>query len=63
MNIKDLIRLYDDKKKIYGPNTHKYISELFREAKQLHYKDWLKHPTKSGDHEQSWRAFKGTSKN
>jgi type II restriction enzyme len=59
MNIKDLIRLYDDKKKIYGPNTHKYISELFREAKQLHYKDWLKHTTKSGDHEQSWRAFKG----
>jgi len=59
MNVKDLIRLYEEKKKIYGSNTYKYISELFREAKQLHHKDWLKHPTKRGDHEQSWRAFKG----
>lgn len=29
------------------------------EAKKIHYKDWLKSPTPSGDHEQSWRAFKG----
>jgi len=59
MKIKDLIELYEEKKKIYGDNAYKYISELFQEAKELHYKDWLRHPTKSGDHEQSWRAFKG----
>lgn len=59
MDIKDLIKLYEEKKKIYGDNVFKYISELFQEAKELHHKDWLRHPTKSGDHEQSWRAFKG----
>lgn len=59
MKIKDLIKLYEEKKKIYGDNAYKHISELFQEAKKLHYKDWLKHPTKSRDHEQSWRAFKG----
>lgn len=59
MKIKDLIKLYDKKKEIYGSETHKHISELFEEAKDIHYKDWLKNPTKNRDHEQSWRAFKG----
>jgi len=59
MKIEDLIKLYEEKKKIYGDNVFKYISELFQEAKELHYKDWSRHPTKSRDHEQSWRAFKG----
>lgn len=59
MKIKDLIELYDKKKEIYGSQTHKHISELFEEAKNVHYKDWLKNPTKNKDHEQSWRAFKG----
>jgi type II restriction enzyme len=59
MNIKDLMQLYEEKKKIYGATAYKHISELFQEAKELHHKDWLRSPTKSGDHEQSWRAFKG----
>jgi len=59
MKIEGLIKLYEKKKKIYGDNAYKYISELFQEAKELHHKDWLRHPTKGGDHEQSWRAFKG----
>lgn len=59
MKIKDLIELYDKKKEIYGSETHKHVSELFEEAKDIHYKDWLKNPTKNKDHEQSWRAFKG----
>jgi len=59
MKIRDLIQLYEDKKKIYGNEVYKHISELFKEAKQLHHKDWLKNPTKNKDHEQSWRAFKG----
>jgi len=59
MKIKDLIRLYEKKREIYGDDVYKHISELFREAKDIHYRDWLKKPTRSGDHEQSWRAFKG----
>ena len=59
MNIKDLIRLYEEKKKIYGVNTPQHVSELLSEAKKIHYEDWSKHPTPGGDHEQSWRAFKG----
>jgi type II restriction enzyme len=51
--------LYEEKKKIYGNETYKHISELLREGKQLHYQDWLKNPTENKDHEQSWRAFKG----
>jgi len=59
MNIKALIRLYDEKRKKYGDNTYQHISELLNEAKELHYQDWLKNPTPSGEHGQSWRAFKG----
>ncbi|MEM2941720.1 MAG: BsaWI family type II restriction enzyme [Thermoproteota archaeon] len=59
MNIGDLIKLYEEKRKVYGVDVYKHISELFKEAKELHYKDWLKHPTARRDHEQSWRAWKG----
>ena len=59
MTIKDLVGLYEAKKKQYGRDAFKYISELLREAKKFHKKDWLKSPTPSKDHEQSWRAFKG----
>jgi type II restriction enzyme len=59
MRIKDLLELYEEKRKIYGANVYKHISELFEEAKKLHYEDWLKHPTALNDHEQSWRAWKG----
>jgi len=59
MNIKDLIELYEKKREAYGADTYQHISELLNEAKNIHYEDWLKHPTPSRDHEQSWRAFKG----
>jgi type II restriction enzyme len=55
----DLVKLYEEKRKIYGTGVYKHISELFEEAKQRHYEDWLKHPTTMNDHEQSWRAWKG----
>ena len=35
------------------------ISKLLEEAKEYHKRDWEKNPTRGGDHEQSWRAFKG----
>jgi len=59
MNFDDLKRLYLEKKEQYGSNIYKHISELLREAKETHRQDWLQHPTPNGDHEQSWRAFKG----
>ena len=59
MKFEDLIKLYEKKRKIYGEETYQHISELLNEAKKIHHQDWLKHPTPSRDHEQSWRAFKG----
>jgi type II restriction enzyme len=59
LDIEDLIKLYEDKRKVYGAETYKYISVLLNEAKSIHHKHWLKKPTPTGDHEQSWRAFKG----
>jgi type II restriction enzyme len=59
MKFEDLINLYEKKKKKYGAETYKYISALLKEAKVIHKKDFMKKPTARGDHEQSWRAFKG----
>ena len=59
MKFQDLIKLYERKKAQHGAEAFRYISQLLREAKELHKKDWLKSPTPNKDHEQSWRAFKG----
>ncbi len=59
MKFEDLKRLYLEKKQQYSEETYKHISELLKEAKEIHKRDWLQHPTPNGDHEQSWRAFKG----
>lgn len=54
MTYEDLEKLYEKKKKVYGKDTFKHISEILSEAKKLHKKDF-----KGIDHEQSWRSFKG----
>lgn len=54
MTIKDLIELYEKKKEKYGKEAYRHISNLLREAKSQHQKDFG-----GDDHEQSWRAFKG----
>jgi len=59
MRFEDLKNLYLKKKEQFGAETYKYITKLLREAKEIHKQDWLKDPTPGGDHEQSWRAFKG----
>ena len=59
MNFEDLKRLYLKKKERLGEEVYKHISELLKEAKKIHKRDWLKNPTPKGDHEQSWRGFKG----
>ena len=54
MTIEDLIKLYNKKKREYDSEAYRHISNLLREAKAQHKKDF-----KGTDHEQSWRAFKG----
>ncbi len=59
MNYTQLEQMYTEYKQSYGKNAYKYISKLLIEAKEIHKANWMKNPTKKGDHEQSWRAFKG----
>src|SRR3990167_7665241 len=54
----DIKELYETYKKKYGKNAYKKISEILTKAKEFHKKEFLKEKPK-GDHEQSWRAFKG----
>ena len=59
MTFKVLVKLWEKYKQRYGDDAYKHISELLREGKELHRRDFLKNPTPKGDHEQSWRSFKG----
>ena len=59
MKLSDLIRMYEIKKRKFGDEAYKHVSELLTEAKEVHERDFLMNPTPQGDHEQSWRAFKG----
>lgn len=54
MTINDLIKIYETKKQKYGTEAYRYISNVLKEAKEQHGKDFT-----GDDHEQSWRAFKG----
>jgi len=54
MTIKDLIKIYETKKEKYGAQAYRYISNVLKEAKEQHKKDFS-----GNDHEQSWRSFKG----
>ena len=54
MTIQDLIKIYDTKKKKYGIEAYRHISNVLKEAKEQHGKDFT-----GNDHEKSWRAFKG----
>jgi len=59
MKFADLVKIYEEKRRQYGSDVYKHISEVLKEAKKIHYEDWRKNPTKQKDHEQSWRAWKG----
>ena len=61
MKLKDLIEMYENKKREFGTESYKYISELLSEAKEVHKRDFLEHPTPQGNHQQSWNSFKGHS--
>lgn len=59
MTFKDLTKLWEKYKAKYEADAYRHVSELLTEAKELHRRDFLKNPTPAGDHEQSWRSFKG----
>ncbi|MHC1624707.1 MAG: BsaWI family type II restriction enzyme [Methermicoccaceae archaeon] len=59
MNFDELKGMYHKYEEKYGDEAYKHMSALLNEAKEVHKQDWLKKPTPQGDHEQSWRAFKG----
>ncbi len=61
MTKQDIVNLYERYKKLHGNNAFKHISAILIEAKGLHNKDFLKNPTPKGDHEQSWKGFKGSA--
>ncbi len=61
MDFEDLKTLYVESQQQWGREAYKHVSELLRQAKEIHRQDWLQHPTPGGDHEQSWRAFKGNN--
>lgn len=50
----DLVAIYEKKRRLYGAQAFRHVSEVLNEAKALH-----KESFKQTDHEQSWRAFKG----
>lgn len=57
MTIADLINLYENKKAKFGNETYKYLSQIFKEAKEIHRDFAIQKGI--NDTEQSWRAFKG----
>ena len=67
MKLKDLIRIYEDKKRSYGDEVYLHVSEIFEEAREEYKQEYLSSPKasklraegKTPDAEQSWKAFKG----
>lgn len=57
MKFENLIQLYEYKKQQFGNEAYKYISTIFKEAKQIHKNFAISQGI--NDTEQSWRAFKG----
>jgi len=69
MELKDLIEMYENKKKLYGDKAYLHVSEIFREAREEYKKEYLASPKaekkiaqgKTPDAEQSWKTFKGNN--
>jgi len=69
MKFKDLIEMYEDKRKQFEDNAYLHISEIFEEAREKHKREYLASPRaqklkaegKSPDAEQSWKPFKGAN--
>lgn len=58
MKFEDLRDMYSETQLIEGEEAYKTVSQLLQDAKERHKRDFLR-DRPGGDHEQSWRAFKG----
>ena len=58
MNFDDLKDMYNARQLVEGVETYRTVSQLLQDAKERHKQDFLRDKP-DGDHEQSWRAFKG----
>lgn len=58
MKFDDLKDMYSNARLIDGEHAYKSVSRLLQDAKERHREDFLNEKPE-GDHEQSWRAFKG----
>ena len=58
MKFEDLKDMYNEVQLVEGVEAYKTVSQLLQDAKERHKQDFLRDKP-DGDHEQSWRAFKG----
>ena len=58
MKFEDLKDMYGKVQLVEGVEAYKTVSQLLQDAKERHKQDFLRDKP-DGDHEQSWRAFKG----
>ncbi len=58
MKFEDLKDMYSETQLVEGEEAYKAVSQLLQDAKERHKQDFLRDKP-DGDHEQSWRAFKG----
>jgi len=69
MKLKDLIKMYEDKRKEYGDEAYLHISEIFEEVREEYKREYLASPRaqklraegKTPYAEQSWKPFKGAN--
>ncbi len=61
MTSQDIIKLYEKYQEKYGVSAYKHISQVLKDAKEIHRRDFFRHPTPKKDHEQSWKGFKGSA--
>lgn len=57
----DILKIYEEHKKIYGEKTHTQIRKILEYAKEIHRQDFIKNPTPKGDFEQSWKGIIGNA--
>ena len=58
MKFEDLKDMYSDRQLAEGVEAYKTVSQLLQDAKEHHKQDFLRDKP-NGDHEQSWKSFKG----
>ena len=58
MKFEDLKDMYSRIQLVEGAEAYRAVSQLLQDAKERHKQDFLRDKP-NGDHEQSWRAFKG----